>query len=223
MAALHGLSARIRLLMQDARISFSEGLVDIDVPRIEVAIPREDCANVTRRMIPEGFALTSRFGIGQRVTAKVSKLHQVEMDFQGNEIHFQAQPDYRLQLDQRLPALGWRKLAAIKGKVQVPGLVRFRLENPGASLPEVAICCEVIPGTPDVLNPPDWAETTFKPSGQTIRNRIREALNRQELIRPFARFAGSELLQKVQVQELLLATDATHVRLEFAVVAQVPK
>ena len=89
-----------------------------------------------------------------------------------------------VQLDQRLPRLGWRKVAAISGKIDIPGLIRFRLNNPGAVLPDVEICYETVPGIPDILNIPDWAETTFKPDGKNLRDMIRELLTRQELIRP---------------------------------------
>ena len=57
----------------------------------------------------------------------------------------------------------------------------------------MGICYEIIPGVPNILNIPDWAETSFKPDGQTIRDKIRELLTRQELIRPFNRFAAGRL------------------------------
>ena len=106
------------------------------------------------------------------------------------------QPKYRVELHQHLPVLGWKRIAAISGKVDVPGLIRFRLDNPGAPLPEVGIRYEIIPGVPNILNIPDWAETSFKPDGQTIRDKIRELLTRQELIRPFSRFAGAALCSR---------------------------
>ena len=142
--------------------------------------------------MPEGFAFPPmEFGIGQRITGQVSDLRGVELHYDGNEIHFQARPDYRVQLDQKLPGLGWKKIAAISGKIEVPGLVRIRLANPGATLPDVEIAYEIIPGVPNILNFPDWAETSFKPDGLIIRDKIRELLTRQELIRPFSRFAGA--------------------------------
>ena len=66
------------------------------------------------------------------------------------------------------------KVAAITGKVEVPGLIRFRLANPGAALPDVEIAYEIVPGIPNILNIPDWAETTFRPDGQNLRDKIRE-------------------------------------------------
>jgi hypothetical protein len=187
-----------------------------------VAIPREDCTELTRRMMPERFAFPAmEFGLGQRITGLVSNLRGVELNYEGNEIHFKSQPKYRVELHQRLPVIGWKKIAAISGQVDVPGLIRFRLDNPGAPLPEVEICYEIVPGVPNILNIPDWAETTFKPDGQTIRDKIRELLTRQELIRPFSRFAGAAVLQQVRIQELTMSTDETWVRLDFAIVAQV--
>ena len=85
----------------------------------------------------------------------------------------------------------------------------------------MGICYEIIPGVPNILNIPDWAETSFKPDGQTIRDKIRELLTRQELIRPFSRFGGAAVLQQVRIQELTMSTDETCVRLDFAIVAQV--
>ncbi|MGZ3316696.1 MAG: hypothetical protein ACXU95_05260, partial [Isosphaeraceae bacterium] len=190
MAAIGGLTARVTVSIQDARITIAGGQLDLDVPRIQVAIPREDCTELTRRMMPEQFAFPAmEFGLGQRITGLVSNLRGVELNYEGNEIHFKAQPKYRVELHQHLPVLGWKRIAAISGKVDVPGLIRFRLDNPGAPLPEVGICYEIIPGVPNILNIPDWAETSFKPDGQTIRDKIRELLTRQELIRPFSRFA----------------------------------
>ena len=177
MAAIEGLSARINVAIEDARITISGGQVDIDVPRIKVALPRDDCTELTRRMMPEGFAFPAmEFGLGQRITGRVSHLRGVELHYDGNEIHFQARPTYRVQLDQKLPGLGWKKIAAISGKVEVPGLIRFRLANPGAALPDVEIAYEIVPGVPNILNIPDWAETTFKPDGQNLRDKIRELL-----------------------------------------------
>jgi hypothetical protein len=148
-------------------------------------------------------------------------LREIVLDYAGNEIHFHARPDYRVQLDQKLPRLGWRKLAAISGKIEIPGLIRFRVNNPGASLPDVEICYEIVPGVPDILNIPDWAETTFKPDGKNLRDTIRELLTRQEVIRPFARLGEAVVLRQVQIQGLTMATDPASVRLELAVVAQV--
>jgi hypothetical protein len=222
MPSLEGLAARVTLVIEDARISITNGMVDIVVPRILVAIPRQDCTEVARRLLPDSFTLPEvEFGIGQQVTGRISGLRQVELDFQGNEIHFRARPHYRLQLRQRLPLVGRKTIATIKGQVDVPGSVRFLLEKPEVPLPEVAICCELTPGVPDVLNIPDWAETTFRPGGQTIRDAIRQQLSRRELIRPFSRFAGVSPLQRVYVHELTLSTDATCVQLTFAVQAAV--
>lgn len=222
MAAIEGLSARINVAIEDARITISGGQVDIDVPRIKVALPRDDCTKLTRQMMPEGFAFPAmEFGLGQRITGRVSNLRGVELHYDGNEIHFQARPTYRVQLDQKLPGLGWKKIAAISGKVEVPGLIRFRLANPGAALPDVEIAYEIVPGVPNILNIPDWAETTFKPDGQNFRDKIRELLSRQELIRPFSRFAGAAVLHRVRIQALTMSTDEFCVRLDFAVVAQV--
>ena len=222
MAAIEGLTARVTVSIQDARVTIAGGQLDLDVPRIQVAIPREDCTALTRRMMPERFAFPAmEFGLGQRITGLVSNLRGVELDYEGNEIHFKAQPKYRVELHQHLPVLGWKRIAAISGKVDVPGLIRFRLDNPGAPLPEVGICYEIIPGVPNILNIPDWAETSFKPDGQTIRDKIRELLTRQELIRPFSRFADAAVLEQVRIQELTMSTDETCVRLDFAIVVQV--
>jgi hypothetical protein len=222
MSADEAISARISVRIQDARITIAGGQVDVDVPVIQVVIPQEDCTLVTRRMIPDGFAFPPiEFGLGQRVTGRVSNLRAVALRYDGNEIHFQARPSYRVQLDQRLPALGWRKLAALSGKVDVPGLVRFRLDNPGAALPDVGIYYEIVPGVPNIRNFPDWAETTLKADGQSLRSKIQEHLSRQELIRPFSRFTGSAVLQQVRIRELTMSTDPSTVRLDFAVVAQV--
>ena len=133
MAAIEGLTARVTVSIQDARVTIAGGQLDLDVPRIQVAIPREDCTELTRRMMPERFAFPAmEFGLGQRITGLVSNLRGVELDYEGNEIHFKAQPKYRVELHQHLPVLGWKKIAAISGKVDVPGLIRFRLDNPGA-------------------------------------------------------------------------------------------
>src|SRR5271165_4927545 len=222
MAADKRLTARVTVSIQDALVSIGGGQLDLDVPRIQVAIPREDCTELTRRMMPERFAFpTMEFGLGQRITGLVSNLRGVELNYEGNEIHFKAQPKYRVELHQHLPVLGWKRIAAISGKVDVPGLIRFRLDNPGAPLPEGGSCYESIPGSPNILNVPKWAETWFKPDGQTIRDKIRKLLTRQELIRPFSRFAGAAVLQQVRIQELTMSTDETYVRLDFAIVAQV--
>lgn len=222
MAQLEGLSARIDISIQDARVTFAGGQMEIHIPRIQVAIPRDDCTEVTRRMMPENIVFPAmEFGLGQRITGRVSNLHAVKLSYDGNEIHFQARPSYRVQLDQKLPGLGWRKVAAISGKMDVPGLIRLSLHNPGAALPDACIAYEIVPGVPDVLNIPDWAETTFRPDGKNLRDLIREILSRQELLCPFSRFAGDAALQQVQIQELSMSTDATFVRLDFAVLAQV--
>jgi hypothetical protein len=222
MPILDGLSARVNVSIEDARITINEGQVEFDVPRVLVAIPREDCTEITRRVIPAELSLPEvEFGLGQRVSCQIWNLRAVELHYDANEIHFQVRPEYRVTLDQNLPVLGWKRVGTISGQVNVPGLVRLRLANPGASLPEVGIHYEVVPGEPDILNVPDWAETTFRPGGQTIRDKIREALTRQELIHPFRRFAGSESMQRVRVQELIMTTDATSVRLDFAVLGQV--
>ena len=216
------LVARITILIRDARIKVGGGQIDIDVPRIEVVLPRDDCTEITRRMMPAKLAFPAiEFGLGQRIIGRVSNLREIALDYAGNEIHFHARPDYRVQLDQKLPGLGWRKVAAIGGKIDVPGLIRFRLNNPGAALPDVEICYEIVPGVPDILNIPDWAETTFKPDGKNLRDTIRELLTRQELIRPFARFGEAAVLRRVQIRELTMTTDPESVRLDFAVVAQV--
>jgi hypothetical protein len=206
MAGIEGLTARVTVSIQDARVTIAGGQVDLDAPRIQVAIPREDCTELTRRMMPERFAFPAmEFGLGQRITGLVSNLRGVEILYEGNEIHFKSLPKYHVELQQHLPLVGWKKIAAISGKVDVPGLIRIRLDNPGAALPEVKICFEIVPGVPNILNIPDWAETTFKPDGQTIRDKIRELLTRQELIRPFSRFAGAAVLQQVRIQDLRTA------------------
>ena len=222
MANLDGLSARIDVSIQDARVTFAGGQMEIHVPKIQVAIPRKDCTEVTRRMMPEGIVFPAmEFGLGQRITGRVTNLHAVNLRYEGNEVHFQARPGYRVQLDQKLPGLGWRKVAAISGKVDVPGLIRLSLDNPGAALPAVRIAYEIVPGVPDILNIPDWAETTFRPDGKNLRDLIRDILSRREMIEPFTRFAGDPALQQVRIQELSISTDAAFVRLDFAVVAQV--
>ena len=144
------------------------------------------------------------------------------MNYDGPQVHFQVQPSYRVQLDQKLPGLGWKKVAAISGKVDVPGLIRLRLHNPGAALPEVRIACDIVPGEPNILNIPDWAETTFRPDGQNLRDKIREILARQELVEPFIHFAGDSVLQQVRIQELSMSSDETSVRLDFAVLGVSP-
>ncbi|MGC8638862.1 MAG: hypothetical protein ACP5XB_03160 [Isosphaeraceae bacterium] len=222
MANLEGLSARIDVSIQDARVTFTGGQMEIHVPRIQVAIPREDCTEATRRLMPESIVFpTMEFGLGQRITGRVTNIHAINLRYEGNEVHFQARPGYRVQLDQKLPGLGWRKVAAISGKVAVPGLIRLSLDNPGAALPAVRIAYEIAPGVPDVLNIPDWAETTFRPDGKNLRDLIREILTRREMIEPFSRFAGDPALEHVRIQDLSMSTDATFVRLDFAVVAQV--
>ena len=222
MATIEGLTARVTVSIQDARVTLTGGQVELDVPRIQVSIPREDCAELTRRMMPERVTFPAmEFGLGQRIKGQVSNIRAVDLDYEGNEIHFKSQPKYRVELQQNLPVLGWKKIAAISGKVDVPGLIRFRLENPGAALADVGICYEIIPGVPNVLNIPDWAETSFKPDGLTIRDKIRELLTRQQLIHPFSRFAGAPILQQVRIQELTMSTSDTCVLLDFAIVAQV--
>ncbi|MGD0041440.1 MAG: hypothetical protein ABSE84_13635, partial [Isosphaeraceae bacterium] len=75
MAAIEGLTARVTVSIQDARVTIAGGQVDLDVPRIQVAIPREDCTELTRRMMPERFAFPAmEFGLGQRITGLVSNL-----------------------------------------------------------------------------------------------------------------------------------------------------
>ncbi len=135
MTTIEGLTARVTVSIQDARISIAGGQVDFDVPRIQVMIPREDCTELTRRMMPERMSFPAmEFGLGQRIKGQVSGLRGIELDYDGNEIHFRSQPKYRVELHQKLPVVGWKKIAAISGKVDVPGLIRFRLENPGAAL-----------------------------------------------------------------------------------------
>ena len=172
MAAINGLTARVTVTIQDARVTITEGQLDLDVPRIQVAIPSEDCTELTRRMMPERFAFPAmEFGLGQRITGVVSHLRGVELQYEGSEIHFKSQAKYHLELQQNLPVLGWKKIAAISGKVDVPGLIRFRLDNPGAPLPEVDICYEIVPGVPNVLNIPDWAETRSNPTARPSATR----------------------------------------------------
>ncbi|MBV8486729.1 MAG: hypothetical protein JO161_00485, partial [Planctomycetaceae bacterium] len=113
--------ARIAILIQGAQIKLGGGQIDIDVPRIEVVLPREDCAEITRRMMPGKLTFPPVvFGLGQRITGRVSNLREIALDYAGNEIHFHARPSYRVQLDQKLPALGWKKVAAISGKIDIP-------------------------------------------------------------------------------------------------------
>ena len=213
--------ARIAILIQGAQIKLGGGQIAIDVPSIEVVLPREDCTEITRRMMPGKLTFPPVvFGLGQRITGRVSNLREIALDYAGNEIHFHARPNYRVQLDQKLPALGWKKVAAISGKIEIPGLIRFRLNNPGAPLPDVEICYEIVPGVPDILNIPDWAETTFKPEGKNLRDTIRELLSRQQLIRPFAHFGEAAVLRQVQIRELTMTTDPESVHLDFAVAAQ---
>jgi hypothetical protein len=172
--------------------------------------------------MPARFAFPAvEFGLGQRISGLVSNLRGVDLHYEGNEMPFESQPKYRVELHQKLPVLGRRKIATISGKIDVPGMIRFRLSNPGVPLPKAEIRYEIIPSVPNVLNIPDWAETTFKPDGQAIRNKFRELLTRQELIRPFSRFAGAAVLEHVRIRELTMSTDSTCVRLELAVVARV--
>jgi hypothetical protein len=222
MATLRGFSVRIDVSILDARVTLADGQMEVQVPRVQVAVPRQDCTALARAMMPEALALpVMPFGLGQRITGRVANLRDVALHYDNNEIHFQACPSYRVQLDQKLPGLGWRKLGAISGKVDVPGLIRLRLDNPGAALPDLRIAYEIIPGEPNILNVPDWAETTFRPDGQNLRDKIRQVLTRRELICPFSRFAGPAVLQQARIQELSMSTDATFVRLDLAVVAQV--
>lgn len=223
MSAFEGLAARVSITIEDARLTIRGDIVDIEVPRILVAIPREDCTELTRRMLPEAFALPAiEFGVGQQVGGRISDLRRIELEFEGNAIHFRARPHYRLDLHQYIPMIGRKQIATIKGDVDVPGSIRLVLEKPGVPLPDVGIIYEITPGVPNVLNIPDWAETTFRPGGQTIRDVIRQHLTRRELIHPFKRFEGLPQVQKVSVQQLELSTDETHVRLCFAVQAEVP-
>jgi len=55
------------------------------------------------------------------------------------------------------------------------------------------------------------------------RDKIRELLTRQELIRPFSRCAGAAVLQQVRIQELTMSTDEACVRLDFAIAAKVER
>ena len=130
------------------------------------------------------------------------------------------QPDYRVTLEQNLPVLGWKRIGTLGGKVNVPGTIWFRLDNPGVALPEVEISYEIIPGDPDILNIPDWAETMFKSGGQSIRDTIRESITWKERIRPFSRFAGVAALEQVQIRELTTSSDETCVHFDFSVAAQ---
>ena len=68
MPTLDGLSARIAIAIHDARIAITGSQVGIEFPRIRVSIPREDCTDITRRVMPEGFDIPAfEFGLGQRV------------------------------------------------------------------------------------------------------------------------------------------------------------
>ena len=72
MDRLDGLSARIDILIRDARVTFTAGQTEIHVPQVQVAIPREDCTEVIRRMMPEAIVLPAmKFGLGQRITGRV--------------------------------------------------------------------------------------------------------------------------------------------------------
>src|SRR4051812_9761590 len=222
MPTLDGLSARIAIAIHDARIAITGSQVGIEFPRIRVSIPREDCTDLTRRVMPEGLDIPAfEFGLGQRVHGAVSNLRELTLNYDSNGIHFVVQPDYRVTLEQNLPLLGWKKIGTISGKVNVPGSIWFRLDNPGAALPEVEISYEIVPGDPDILNIPDWAETMLKSGGQSLRDTIRESLTWEERIRPFGRFAGVSPLEQVQIHEVTTSSDETWVHLDFSVAAQV--
>jgi hypothetical protein len=222
MPTLDGLSARITIAIQDARIAIKDNQLGIEFPQIRVSMPREDCTDISRRIIPESFDIPRfEFGLGQRARGKVSNLRKLDLNYDADGIHFRVEPNYRVTLEQKVPVLGWKRLATIRGKVSVPGSIRFHLENPGAALPEVEISYEVVPGDPDILNIPDWAETTLKAGGQSIRDAIRDSIARHEQIRPFDRFAGVSVLEQVQIHELTLSTDDTCVHLDFSVEARV--
>jgi hypothetical protein len=222
MPTLDGLSARVTLAINDARIAITGSQVELEFPRIRVSIPREDCTDLTRRIMPAGLDIpTLEFGLRQRVHGKVSNLRELTLDYDSNGIHFVVKPKYRVALEQNLPVLGWKTIATIGGKVNVPGSIWFRLDNPGAALPGVEISYEIVPGEPDILNLPDWAEKTLKSGGQTIRDTIREAVARRERIRPFNRFTGVAALEQVRIHELTMSTDETCVHLDFSVEAQV--
>ena len=173
-------------------------------------------------MMPEGIAFPAmEFGLGQRITGRVSNLRDRRAALRGQRDPLSGPPRLPRSARPEASRAGLEKVAAISGKVEVPGLIRLRLDNPGAALPDVRIAYEIVPGVPDVLNIPDWAETTFRPDGKNLRDMIREILSRQELIRPFSRFAGDAVLQQVRIQELSMSTDEASVRLDFAVLAQV--
>jgi hypothetical protein len=222
MPTLDGLSARITIAINDARIAITGSQVGLEFPRVRVSIPRDDCTDLTRRVMPAGFDIPAlEFGLGQRVHGKVSNLRELSLNYDSNGIHFIVKPKYRVTLEQNLPVLGWKKIATFGGKVNVPGSIWFRLDNPGAALPDVEISYEVVPGEPDILNLPDWAEKTLKAGGQTIRDTIRESITWQERIRPFGRFAGVPELEQVRIHELTMSTDETCAHLDFSVEAQV--
>jgi hypothetical protein len=62
------LVSRITILIQDARIKVGGGQIDIDVPKIEVVLPRDDCSEITRKVMPEKLAFAPvEFGLGQRI------------------------------------------------------------------------------------------------------------------------------------------------------------
>jgi hypothetical protein len=222
MPTLDGLSARISIAIQDARISIADNQVGIEFPRIRASIPRGDCTDITRRVMPEGFDIPAfEFGLGQRVQGAVSSLRELALNYDSNGIHFLVRPDYRVTLEQNLPVLGWKRIGTISGKVSIPGSIWFRLDNPGAALPEVEISYEIVPGDPDILNIPDWAETMFKSGGQSLRDTIRSSLTWKERIRPFGRFSGVSALEQVQIHEMSTSSDETWVHLDFSVAAQV--
>jgi hypothetical protein len=222
MPTLDGISVRITIAIDNARIAVTGNQVELEFPRIRVSIPRDDCTDLTRRVMPMGLEIpTLEFGLGQRVHGKVSNLRELSLNYDSNGIHFVVKPKYRVALEQNLPVLGWKKIATIGGKVKVPGTIWFRLDNPGAALPEVEISYEIVPGEPDILNLPDWAEKTLKSGGQTIRDTIRDAVTRRERIRPFGRFTGVATLEQVKIHALTISTDDTCVHLDFSVEAQV--
>jgi hypothetical protein len=222
MTTLDGLSARITIAIDDARIAITGGQVELEFPQVRVSIPRDDCTDLTRRVMPSAMDIPKlEFGLGQRIRGKVTNLRELSLNYDSNGIHFVVKPRYRVTLEQKVPVLGWKKIATIGGKINVPGSVWFRLYNPGAALPEVDISYEVVPGEPDILNLPDWAEKTLKSGGQTIRDAVRESIAGQERIRPFGRFAGVPALEQVRIHELTMSTDETCVHLDFSVEVQV--
>ena len=115
------------------------------------------------------------FGLGQRITGRVSHLRGVELRLRRQRDPLPGSAQLPRQLDQKLPGLGWKKIAAISGKVEVPGLIRFRLANPGAALPEVEIAYEIVPGDAQHPQHPRLGrDHRSSPTARTIRDKIRE-------------------------------------------------